>query len=257
MGHVTIVEQPHETAAHAAKLRRASFMRGLMGVYGAAILGLGAAFGPYMMAGAIAISAVLLIIGWPDLIGLDNRRVPRATMSVIALAAVVSGLFGTLLTTTFVAVFAVVACFFAEMFRRDGRSHLVEQLAGSMMGAVMLVSGSLWIFVARDDASTDLVIVAAITLAIVSMVHGFDTVPARYVGFINGLVFGVGLAIIVDLSPLAGGLLGASIATVYLIGARFAVDFPTPTEALPSLSRAMTPLLAVGVIGFVVSKVFV
>lgn len=254
---VVNVEQPAEIQVRESIERRAAYLRALLGIYGATSMALGAAFGPVIMAISILVLGAVFIIGWPQLIELDNHHVPRVTLAVIMVAAVASGLFGSLMTTTFVAVFAVIACFCAEMFRHDGRQHLLEQLSGTVVGAVFLISGSLWILVLRMDRGDDVVIVCAITLAAVALMHAFDTQPARVVGFINGAVFGVGLALIVGISPLAGLLLGLAIATVYLMSSRLVEDLPRPSPRLLGASRAMIPLLAVGVIGFMMVEVFV
>lgn len=254
---VVNVEQPADIQVRESIERRASYLRALLGIYGATSLALGAAFGPVVMAFAVLAVGAVFLIGWSKLIELDNIHVPRVTLGVILVAAVISALFGSLTTTTFVAVFAVIACFLAEMFRHDGRPHLIEQISGTISGAVFILSGSLWILVTRVDGGDDVVIVGAITLAAVALMHAFDTQAARVAGFINGIVFGVGLSLIVGITPLIGFALGLSIAIVYLISSRLVEDLPRPSPRLQGASRAMIPLLAVGVIGYVMVEIFV
>ncbi|QJC21254.1 hypothetical protein [Arcanobacterium buesumense] len=234
----------------AAWEKRAGYARALIGIYGATSLAVGAVFGPYAIALAVAILGAILISGWPNLLYLPNRTIPRTMLTLLAIALLVTALFGTVEHTAIVMAGSVIAAFIAEMFRTDGRKQLIEQLSGGFAGAVVLVAGSLWIHTMRHAQGKDVVIVAAVSLAIVALMHAFDSWAARVAGFINGIAFALGFGYLTELSFEPSLLIGVSTAGAYLLTARAVADLPRPSPAINGASRAMIPLLIVGLFSY-------
>lgn len=96
-------------------------------------------------------------------------------------------------------------------------------------------------------------IVAAITLAIVSLMHAYNSVAARIAGFINGLAFALGFAYLTRIPLESALLIGVSVGAIYLLTARMSMDLPRPSPVINIATRAMIPPLAVGVIVFIAS----
>lgn len=239
---------------------RAQIMRVILGVYGATSIALGAVFGPIAMSVAVALLGIGFIIGWPRLLGLENRFASRIALCVIlASLIVVNNLTNTDISftnpisitgTLFVMVGAVMAAFIVEMLRRDGRERLVEHLAGTISGAMILGAGSLWIVTVMDDDGSDVAVTVAIALAAVATIHSFDSRAAQIVGIFNGIVFVAGSAIILSLPWWTGLLAGTAVGLSYLLTARAAEGLQRPSRRLSGLARSATPILALGVIGF-------
>ncbi len=247
-----LVPVPVNTPLTEIMERRAAYARALLGIYGATSLAVGAVFGPYAIAAAVAIMSGLLIAGWPYLLGLPNKVIPQVFLSLLALALIITALFGTLAHSTIVAAVGVIGAFVAEMFRGHGRARLIEQLSGGFAGAVVLVSGSLWIHALRSHGK-NVVIVAAVSLAIVALMHAFDSRAARVAGFVNGVAFAMGFGYVTRLPYESAALIGLAAAGAYLLTSRAVENLPRPSPALNGVARAMIPLLAVGVVGFVVA----
>ncbi|MFY9262326.1 MAG: hypothetical protein GX483_00485 [Actinomycetaceae bacterium] len=237
--------------------RRTAYARSLMGIYGATMLALGAAFGPYVEAGALLILSFAFVSGWPIALGLTNTHAARVTLGLVVFAALGAATFGTLTTTTFVAVLAIFGVFLTEMFRRDGRAQLIEHISATLAGAMIVVSGSLWIHAAELERGPDVIIVSAITLAVVALMHAFETSAARVVGFINGIFFGAGTAFIVQINLATGLIIGLSVGLLYTVSARAVEALEPAGKKHLGTTRAMFPLLALGIIGYLLAAYLV
>lgn len=233
--------------------KRAGYARALLGVYAATSLALGAVFGPYMIAVAVGIMGAIMIAGWPNLLSLPTRFIPRVLLTLLAVTLIVTALFGTVAHTAIVGAASIIAAFIAEMFRTDGRPRLIEQLSGGFAGAVVLMSGSLWIHAMRLGQGKSIAIVAAITLTIVALMHAFDSLAARIAGFVNGIAFALGFAYLTQVPLDSAFVIGVCVAGAYLLSARAVEHMPKPSQPLSGAARAMIPPLAVGVVVLIAS----
>lgn len=244
-------------------LARAQIMRVILGVYGATLIALGAVFGPIAMSVAVGLLGFGFIFGWPRLLGLDNRFISRIALGILLIAfVVVNNLTNTEISilnpisisgTLFVMAVGVMLAFMVEMLRRDGRERLVEHLAGSISGAMILGAGSLWIVMVMDDDGANVAITLAIASAAVAVIHSFGSRTAQLAGIINGIVFGTGSAIILALPWWTGLFSGIAVGLAYVVTARATEGLPRPSHYLSGTSRAAAAILALGVIGFIMA----
>ncbi|WP_216402963.1 hypothetical protein [Arcanobacterium phocae] len=249
--HPASAQSSSDQLLTAAWAKRAGYARALIGIYAATSLAVGAVFGPYAIAAAVAIMSAIFIAGWPSLLDLPAHAIPRTMLTLLAIALIVTGLFGTVAHSAIVGAASVIAAFIAEMFRTDGRPRLIEQLSGGFAGAVVLMSGSLWIHAMRLSHGKNVVIVTAMAIAIVAVMHAFDSVAARIAGFVNGIAFAIGFGYLTQLWVESSVLIGVFTASAYLLTARGVLEMPRPSPAINGAARAMIPPLLVGVVALI------
>lgn len=145
----------------AAWEKRTGYARALLGIYAATSLALGAVFGPYVIAVAVGILSAVLIAGWPNLLDLPTRLIPRIMLLLLAIALTVTALFGTVAHTTIVGAGSIITAFIAEMLRPMAdralsNSFLVVLLAQSCCSRVhcgfmpcAVLTGKMWLLLRR------------------------------------------------------------------------------------------------------------
>lgn len=180
----------------------------------------------------LACSMVFILIGfawgWVELALLPDHALPRALLvTVTVIACVVAGL-GQPQQMAYVAAFSVPVAFVGEMLRRDGRPHLLRHVSGVYMGIVMILSGAMWILLAREPGGAQLGLVGVAALIGGTIARYF--VPGRW------------RELLVFLSAGLGGI----IATIVITGTSwwaplvFAFFYFAVTWAMGRVSRANT-----------------
>lgn len=235
-----------------------------IGAFFAAILALGVSFGPFTSAIAALLLGLAIIPGWPIILGLTNRSVSRAIMAITLVVALAAAYFGTVSTTWVVAAGAILLSFVGEMFRRDGRIHLIEHISASAGGAMIMISASFWVHAAGawdreihslPDPGTMVGLTIAIAIAVAALIHSFDSDNANWLGILNATIAG-GVAGFLLGGPFWVGLLvGATVGLFYAVVRRGLDSFERPLTWVQGITKSLLPHCSLGVIGYVFTAI--
>lgn len=212
---------------------------------------------------ALAVMAALVLIfawGWPQLLALPAFAGTRILLLVVAVAAFATvWITGDLSSLTLVTALAVVAAFIREFARRDGRPRLIESLAASATGIVVVVSAAGWVALGEGPLQLTLVLAAGVTLAtgaacaaihLRAWPHAVLTIlAATAVGIVGGRVLPELGYVVSGLIGFAAGLLSASLHT--LLG-----RYPSAGRPAAALSAAVLPIAVVGIPVYVLLRFF-
>lgn len=210
----------------------------------------------YLVPALLAVAIVVFATGWPRLVGLPVVRGPGIVIALAGLASL--GLVtwrGELGIVAPVVGLTVLAAFVAEMLRRDGRPRLVESVAGTVTGAVIVVAAVGWVAIGDSSSGLVLIVTTAATLAVASACTALPLRP-QLVATLATLTAGAGgLAVgllLTDVGTLAGLLIG--LAAGILTSAVHLVfrQFPSSARWLPALAAAVLPLLLAGAPAYLV-----
>ncbi len=227
----------------------------------AALVAAAASWGESALVGASALLVVAVAAGWP---GLVEAPAPRGTGVVVALGglgglAVVTLTDGAPFLRELPAVLAVavLAAFVHELVRRDGRERLVESVAGTVAGVVVAGTAAGWVATGRTDDGAALVLVGAVALAVGSAVSALrlaawsapvTIAAATAAGAVTGYLAA---------DPLPGGLIGLAVGIVVATTHRVLDRLPSLRRRWPALAAAVLPVVATGVLVYVVGRVLV
>lgn len=212
---------------------------------------------------ALAVMALLVVLfawGWPQLLALPAFAGTRILLLVVAAASFGAVWFtGDLTALTLVAAVSVIAAFVREFLRRDGRPRLVESLAASATGIVIVVSAAGWVAVGEGPLPLTVVLTAAVTLAtgaacaalpLPPWPHAILTiVAATVVGVIGGAVLPELGYVVSGLIGLAAGLLSAALHA--LLG-----RYPSAGRPSAAVAAAVLPIAVVGIPAYVLLRFF-
>ncbi|BDZ42560.1 hypothetical protein GCM10025865_18590 [Paraoerskovia sediminicola] len=144
----------------------------------AALLASAAFLGTVWLVAAVVAAVLVLAFGWPALLDLPA---PTGTRVVVALAGVAAVLAvratdgaRSLIELPLVLAGAIVLAFVAEMVRRDGRTRLLDSVAGTVSGAVVAVSAAGWLATERADDGVSVVVACAVGLAVAAAFSAVD-----------------------------------------------------------------------------------
>lgn len=213
---------------------------------------------------AAVLLAVVIAVGWPLLLRLPNLI---GSSMVIALGGV-----GAVITVTatrgqpflrelpVVVALAILLSFVNELARQDGRTRLVDSVAGTVTGVLIATAAAGWIAAVRAPEGTSLVVCGAVALAVAAAV---SAVP------LGGML---GAAVTTGSAVVAGGAVGAVMPTLGL-GAGAMLGFatgllvaalhelfdgmPALRSRLASLTVIALPVALSGILVYVVGRVFV
>jgi hypothetical protein len=230
----------------------------------AGLLAISAYAGSLPLAGALLVVSALLIWGWPVLLDLPA---PRGTIAALGVSAVLAmGAVGFTRDDPFLdwlalaAAGGVVACFLHQLLRRDGRPRLVESLSGELMAVALIACGAATVGLPRTQGGADAVLALSAAVAAVAGV-ALVPLPERLltpfvlVGSTAAAALAAGLA---THTPVAFGAvvgLGFAIATITL--RRLFMSRPVLTFLPAAVSVAMAPILASGIVTYVLARLFI
>lgn len=198
----------------------------------------------------VVVLMVIFAIGWPRLVDLP-AVLPRRILllTVAAIAAVTVYLTQNLRMLAAVMALSVIAAFVVELARRDGRPRLVESLAASVSGLVVLVSGAGWLAMPHSELGVAVVFTTAGTLAagaacaaihLPPWPHAIATIAgATLIGLVAALTL-PGLRFVAVAIGFATGLLSAALYQMlcrYAAAGRFGA----------ALAAAALPVVVVGI----------
>lgn len=221
--------------------------RALITIAGAGLL-LGATFvGLEAVAVGSALIGILLAIGWSFLIELPNPGTARKVIAGSAIAATLVAYFFTVRELTFLAGFVVIVGFVAEMARKDGRPRLLEQISGTVSGALLALLAALWIraFSLFDHGAEAVraVLLAIIVATFLEMLIPHSLRHLRHVvymagGFLGALAF----LLFADIPWYWASIAGVAAGLIMAVFDSLLRRLPPATRRRPGLALSMVPL---------------
>lgn len=232
--------------------------RAVITIVGAALL-LGASLlGSEATAVASALIGIVLAIGWPYLIELPHPGAARRVIVGTSIAAALVAYFFSVRELTFLAGFVVIAAFVAEMARKDGRPRLLEQISGTVSGAMLGLMSALWVrslsVTELGDQAVRAVLLAIIVATFLEMLIPHSLKHLRHIvyivgGFIGALVFLLFAEIPWYWAAISGVVAGIILAVFDSILRRL----PPATRRRPGTALAMVPLCAGALVSYCLS----
>lgn len=207
----------------------------------------------------VAAIAVICAWGWPRLVGIPARVPALVVLLSTAVAAVaVVEYVDNVAWLAMVCAGAILLTFIAELFRRDGRPRLVEQVAGTVTGSVIVTSAAGWLAISTSTHSQALVVTAAVAIAVAAVVTIFrlpslwSTVLAVTLSALAGLAVGTAIEAMTALAGVLVGLTaGLLVATVH----HLFDHFPSSPRVVPGLAAALIIVAVTGIPVYILGQV--
>lgn len=213
---------------------------------------------PQLMAVAIAVSAVLIGIAWPDLLELPSawgtRLVVGGTGVLGALLSVVdTDRFTPITGIIMICAIGVFASFVHQMLRAR-RHQLTASLTGTVAGVFITGVASTWVLAQSEATQSDAAGLVTATAAGLAVTLLLDSTPLAGIAratlsIVAGTAVTAALASsLAGVDPLLGALVGAvtaigAIAAHLLLGSSL-----VSAEPAPSIAVAAAPVATVGVV---------
>ncbi|KQX61602.1 hypothetical protein [Angustibacter sp. Root456] len=230
----------------------------------AAVIVLGSFAGPVLAAAAVALTALAMAWGWPDLLDLPS---PRGTRAVVALAGAGCALAVAatpdeprLRWLALAVALGVLAEFVHQLARRDARPRLVESVTGSVMGIAVLASLSALVALPATAVSATGVVVwgAGVVTALAGVLlpwPGRLSYPVAVV--CGGLVAALLGGLFAQETVVVGLLTGLVCATTALVLHRMLAVLPASARAPGWVALAVAPLASSGAVAYVLLRLLV
>lgn len=249
-----------------AETRVLSPVAALAALAASGLLALGVYASDLTAALAILLVGVVLALGWPHLMNLPS---PAGVIRVLAFAAI-----ALLVVTSFTEDerglrwlptamgVAIIASFLHQLLRQDGRTRLVETLAGTALGLVILGSGAFFVAALDERFGRELVLatVCASALGVVVdlILHRFSTLSewALPVSMALGAGSALAIAITQDVRWGALVLVGTVAAAVAHALRRLLTLQPSARGALSQIAVGTASVLVCGVLPYGVGWLF-
>lgn len=241
------------TAVLAALMAVASFLAGSGVVDGVGEL-------PVVVAAGLL--ALAIAVGWPLLLGLPNVLGSSVVIALGGAGAVLA------VTATrgqpilrelpIVIALAVLLAFVNELARQDGRSRLVDSVAGTVTGVLVAASAAGWVAAERSPEGSALVVCGAVALALSAFASAFPlggwlaAAVTAGAGVLAGTSVGLLLA---DFPRVLGPLIG--LATGILVAALHALfdRLPALERRAAAFTAVVLPVALSGILVYVVGRV--
>ncbi|MCL2090367.1 MAG: hypothetical protein FWH11_03950 [Micrococcales bacterium] len=228
----------------------------------AAVVAAAAYFGPVPLAAVAALLAVAVAVGWPGLANLPDRKGSATVVAITGIGGVAAvhtiGVRADLRSLAVVFAASILLTFVNELLRRDGRTRLVESVAGTVTGSMLAVTAAGWVACGRLLDGKELAAAAAVALALAAAVSAVR-LPVWLTALVVTLVGGAGgaaLGIVLDGIELkVAGLAGLAVGL--LVAAMHALFHPMAAldRRLPAVSAAVIPVATGGMLVYAASRV--
>lgn len=232
----------------------------------AAAIGLAAA--AYAAEGALvavlAVFVVVVAVGWPTLLNLPARTGSRFVVAIGGLGALATVALTEgepfLRDLSVVLALGILLAFVNELVRPDGRLRMVESVAGTVAGVLVVGSAAGWVAAGRTAGGTAIVVVGAVALAVGTASSVVPLSPWLGLTVAVGVSGGVGVglaAVLPGVGLLAGGLIGVAVG---ILGATLREVFtrlPSLSSRLASLAAIVVPVTVSGTLVYVAGRLLV
>lgn len=232
----------------------------------ALLVGLAALAGPTATALAVGFAGVVMVWGWA---GLVDAPIPRTATFVVGAGVVaIVATVGLTRTEPYLAwvpvalAVSVMAAFLREVFRPHGRPQLTHGMAGSVGALAVATSGATVVALPHDDHGGACALAAMAAVALTALTQLLARWPALrrwllaiavVLGAAGSLVVAAAAGGIPVLGAVLVGVLVAAIAHSML---RILLALPEASTLPARVSAAAASVLVVGVLVYVVARVF-
>lgn len=222
----------------------------------------GYAASPSLLAGAVALSVLVLAVGWGALLDLPSRRGTALVILLVgcggaALAVKAANMTRPLAPYAALLAGAVLLAFVHELARRGGRKDLVESVTGTLPGEALALLGGGWALLPGTKAGLPALAVAAAAVA-ATRLGALAPVPPQVAGWVSlavGAGAGTATALVLDpRHPLPVIAVAATVACVVAGLDRLLVTLSDRRAVHAVLATAAAPVLAVGTVGYAVAR---
>jgi hypothetical protein len=230
--------------------------------FAALIVVAGYAVTPMLLAGAVALTVVVLALGWGSLLELPARRGTGLVIAVIgcggaALAVKAVNITRPLAPFAALLAGAVLLAFAHELIRRHGRPHMVESVSGTLSGETVALLGGGWMLLPSTRLGLSALVVGAASAAAARLVAPLP-LPERAEGWASlaagALAGGISGTV---LDPAQGmPLLGVALAVASVVAGldRLVLGISARPSVPGVLAGAVAPVLAVGTVAYAVAR---
>lgn len=230
-----------------------------------AVLIAGAAYlGNRYLAIAVGVLIVLAAIGWPSIMRIAQRKPATVVMLISGGIAVFSVALGRgepyLRYAVAAAAAAVLLALSSEVFFPSPRGRAVASVSGLAAGGLATVSAAAWLAAGRTPGQSDLVIAAAVTIAVAAIAStataraNVNGIAATVLAGATGALLG---ALFETLTVVGGILVGISAAASVLIISETARREPRPRNHWAGIASGITPVLLAGALVYIGGRVLV
>jgi hypothetical protein len=238
--------------------------RATIGAGAAVLIAVAGYFGTRPLAVAVAALICVAAVGWPSIMRIAHRKAATAIMVISGAIAVFAVGVGRgepyLRYAVAAAAAAVLLALTSEIFFPSPRGRAVASVSGLAAGGLVAVSAAAWLATGRTPGARDLVVAAAVCLAVASVC---STLTSR--ANVNGIVavvaagaVGAGLGFLFDTLTEVGGLLvGLVAAASVLIIAEMARREPAPRNAWAGITSGVAPVLIAGALVYIGGRLLV
>ncbi len=233
----------------------------------AALLAVGTVADHAHGAAAVAWLGLALAWGWPELLGSTSRF---GSSFAIGIAGVLGPVTVALTPdepflrhVPVVVAASVLAMFLHQLVRKDGRPRLTQSVAAGAAGIAIAAIGVGWVPLGRTSGGTEVVVVAAIALAVsaaADLAAGLDRVRPWMVGIAIALGFlagGISGLVVDEVGVLAGVVVGAVAGGVAHVMRRVLCVLPPIRGLRGQITAAAASVLVTGVPVGVLAAIFV
>lgn len=238
--------------------------RSLITASSATLIALASLLGNLYLAIAIGVLIFFAALGWPSIMRIAQRRVASAIMIISGAIAVVSVALGRgepyLRYAVAAAAAAILLALASEIFFPSPRGRAVASVSGLATGGLATVSAAAWLAAARTPGQVDLVVAAAVTIAVAAIAStstrkaningGLAVILAGGAGALMGVWFAT-------LTVVGGLLIGIAAAASVLIISETARREPAPRNIWAGIASGITPVLVAGALVYLGARLLV
>jgi len=222
----------------------------------------GYAVSPLMLAGAVAVSVLVLALGWGSLLDLPARRGTGLVIALVgcggaALAVKAANMTRPLAPYAALLAGAVLLAFAHELTRRRGRPHLVESVTGTAAGETLALLGGGWALLPGTRLGLAALVAGAAATGGARLVAVL-AVPERIAGWAalaTGAAIGAIAGAVVDPTRVLPLLAVAVVVASVVAGLdRLLLGLTGRRSVLAVLAGGAAPVLAVGTVAYAVAR---
>jgi hypothetical protein len=232
-----------------------------------ALIGLSAFAGDYLLAGAVAVTALCLAVAWHPLLGLSRSPVPGLLLSLGGLAAVAVVQLTTsdpfLRNLPVVVAGALVLVFLHQLVRKPPRDQLTESIAASVAGVALVCGGAAFLPLThtldgREVLAAGLAAVGAGSLGDLLVGRGSMHTWQLPISMLLGGWAAVAVSVLAQAPPIAhAALLGFLVAAVSHAVRRVLAPHPLLATVAGQVCAAAASILSVGIVVYAFARLVV